>query len=193
MINKEQRASKSEVGRAVETQNDETSGTSAMVHQAAEQVRSATVQRAGSIRKAADETKERAADRVRKLGSAVRKIGEHMRVEEQEYIADKAMYASQRLESVADYIAAAQPAKLLHDAQGIARSKPALIVGGSFALGLLAGRFLKTPANAEPSPALADRQPAEQLGGVIVAGTPKEPPASRNDRPAAGKEATFPR
>jgi len=113
------------------------------VHEAAEQLRSSATQRVESVRDSAESARARAAERVRKLGGAVRKIGEHMRVEEQNYIADRASDASQRLESVADYIAQTEITGLMRDAGTVARKQPALVFGGTFLLGLAAGRFLK--------------------------------------------------
>jgi hypothetical protein len=120
----------------------------AQVHQAAEQLRSSAVMRVGSARDAADSARARAAERVRKLGGAVRKIGEHMRIEEQHFIADRANVAGKSLDTVADYIAQRDLADVIHDAGDIARKQPALVLGGTFLLGLAAGRLLKEGAGA---------------------------------------------
>jgi len=116
--------------------------------EAAEEVRSATITRVQSMREALDNTKTRAAERVRKLSGTVRRIGEHMRIEEQAYIADHANDASERLDSVAEYIEHAEPGTLLQDAQDMARRRSGLIIGSTFVIGFLAGRFLKPPMQA---------------------------------------------
>lgn len=115
------------------------------VHEVAEQVRDKAAQGVGSMRQSAENARAEAVDGVRKLGNAVRKIGEHMRIEDQAYIAKHANSASQRLDSVASYIEATELRTMWRDAGAVARKKPALIFGGTFLLGLAAGRFLKTP------------------------------------------------
>jgi hypothetical protein len=115
------------------------------VHEVAEQVRDKAAQGVGSIRQSAESARAEAVQRVRKLGNAVRKIGEHMRIEDQAYIAKHANSASQRLDSVASYIESTELRSMWRDAGAVARKKPALIFGGTFLLGLAAGRFLKTP------------------------------------------------
>jgi hypothetical protein len=120
----------------------------AKVHDVAEQARSAATERVELVREQADSVKAKAADRVRKLGHAVRKIGEHMRIEDQLYIAEHAQDASQRLESVASYIDDTDVGTLIQDAESVARRNPAWVVGGTFLIGLAAGRVLKAPSAA---------------------------------------------
>lgn len=150
------------------TSKSQSSDVPTKVREAVEQVRSNAVERVESTRSAAASAKEHAAERVRKLGGAVRKIGEHMRIEEQFYIADRANDASQRLESVADYISEAELSTLLHDAEEAARTRPALVFGGTFLLGLALGRLLK------PEPAGASVQ-SEGDGTSRRERTPREP------------------
>jgi len=114
------------------------------IEQAAKQVRAATEERVDAAQQRAHAAKERAAERVRKLSSAVRKIGEHMRIEEQEYIAGRAAEASDRLDAVANYISEAELSTLVHDAESIARTRPAVVLGGTFLLGFAAARLLKS-------------------------------------------------
>jgi hypothetical protein len=129
------------------------------VHDVAEQARSATSERVDLVRDQADSAKAKAAERVRKLGNAVRKIGEHMRIEEQLYIAEQANGASQRLESVAAYIDEAELGTLVRDAERIARANPTWVLGGTFLLGLIAGRVLKAPNPSRVAPERALPEP----------------------------------
>lgn len=115
------------------------------VHDAAEQVRNSAVKRVESVRHTAEVARAEAADKVRKLGHAVRKIGEHMRIEEQNYVADHANDASRRIESVADYIEGVELKTLLRDAEDMSRQKPFWVFGGALMVGLATGRFLKAP------------------------------------------------
>lgn len=130
------------------TPSSSTKDAVAKVHDVAEQARSAANERVEMVRDQADSVKAKAAERVRKLGHAVRKIGEHMRIEDQLYIAEHAQGASQRLESVADYIEDTELGTLIQDAEGVARRNPAWVIGGTFLVGLAAGRVLKTPSTA---------------------------------------------
>jgi hypothetical protein len=121
----------------------ESSGIADKTHEAAEQVRDAALSRVESVRKTAVSAKEGAAERVRALGATVRKVGEHLRVEDQNYIADKAGDMSRRLDDVASYISSAEVGTLVRDAEDVAREKPMVFYGGALLVGLAAGRFLK--------------------------------------------------
>lgn len=99
------------------------------------------------MRESVESAKARAAERVRKLGQAVHKIGEHMRVEDQQYIADQANRASKHIEALASYVDDAELGSLVDDGEAIIRKRPSLVLGGAFLLGLAAGRFFKTPAS----------------------------------------------
>lgn len=116
-------------------------------HEVAEQVKQATLERVEAVRDSTRSAKEQAAERVRKFGSAVRKVGEHLRVEDQGYAAQKAVDASQQLDKFANYLSSAQLGTLLRDTSELARNNSAAFLGGAFVVGLAAGRFLKTGAN----------------------------------------------
>lgn len=123
-------------------------------HEAAEQVRQTALERVESVRQSSQTAKERTAERVRKLSSTVRKVGEHMRIEDQHYIADKAGQAGERLESIAEYLNSADVSTILKDTGTWARGNPAAFYGSAFIVGLAAGRFLKagSPSSSASSP-----------------------------------------
>lgn len=50
-----------------------------------------------------------------------------------------------------DYLKNAKASDLIHDAEALARRQPALFLGGAFALGLIAARFLKSSSHAYES------------------------------------------
>lgn len=166
----------------------------AKVHDVAEQARSAAADRVDLVRDQAESAKAKAAERVRKLGQAVRKIGEHMRIEEQFYIAEQANGASQRLESVASYIDDAELGTLVRDAERIARANTAWVLGGTFLLGLAAGRILKTPGSdgvddlralpANPAP-----EPEPGNGSFRTSDTRASRGANQSNRSAKDAEA----
>lgn len=119
---------------------------------AVDEVRQAALGRVESVRASAQSAKERAAEKVRHFGQTVRKVGEHIAVEDHHYLADKATDASQRLESVADYISDADLASVLRDTRELSRRNPTLFYGASLALGFVAGRFLKGLGTSSTAP-----------------------------------------
>lgn len=166
------------------TPSNSTKDAVAKVHDVAEQARSAANERVELVRDQADSVKAKAAERVRKLGHAVRKIGEHMRIEDQLYIAEHAQGASQRLESVADYIEDTELGALIQDAESVARRNPAWVIGGTFLVGLAAGRVLKMPRTA--SSELRSERAVAQLSatnGEPSTGASERRTARRDDAP----------
>lgn len=169
------------------------SGTSAGLtqrsHEVVDEVRQATLERVDSMRSSAQSAKDRAAERVRKFGATVRKVGEHMRVEDQRYIAEKANDASERLETLASYLSSAEIGTLLRDTSALARRNPGIFFGGALVVGLAAGRFLKGGVSLagstfadEPSTGVT-RRPGR---AVTVTDTPEPTRAAdrSQDRPA---------
>jgi hypothetical protein len=124
-------------------ERDQTGALSSKSHEVAEQARQVAMERVDSVRESTESAKQKAAEKVRKLGATVRKVGEHLRVEDQDYIAEKAAAASQRLENFANYINTAEISTLVRDTGTLARTSPAVFFGSAFVVGLAAGRFLK--------------------------------------------------
>lgn len=140
----------------------EESGLPNKTHEVAEQVRQAALERVDSVRQSTQSAKQQAAERVRKLGQTIRKVGEHLRVEDQNYVAQKATDASQRLDQFADYVNGAELATLLRDTGNLARKSPAVFFGSAFAIGLAAGRFLRTGSSSAQSPGSQSDAPQSQ-------------------------------
>jgi predicted alpha/beta-fold hydrolase len=78
------------------------------------------------------------------VASAVRQTGKHLREQQNETVAQYVEKAAEQLESFSNALREKDVNELLQDAQRMARSRPALFVGGSFAAGLLMARFLKS-------------------------------------------------
>ena len=129
---------------------EESSGLSGKTHEVAEQAKQAALDRVDTVRQTTQNAREQTAERVRKLGAVVRKVGEHLRVEDQKYIADRATDASQRLDDFASYLGDAEISTLLRDTGEIARRNPSIFFGSAFVLGLAAGRFLRSGRAAAP-------------------------------------------
>jgi hypothetical protein len=122
----------------------ETSGVAARSHEAAENIKDAAVEKLQSAYASAESMKGQAAERVRKLSSAVRKVGEHLRVEDQEKLAEYAAEASDRIEGLASYIDSADLGRVVSDTESFARRRSPLFFGGALVMGLAAGRFLRS-------------------------------------------------
>jgi hypothetical protein len=121
----------------------EEGGLSSKTHEVAEQAKQAALERVDAVRQTTQSARDQAAERVRKVGAAVRKVGEHLRVEDQHYIADKATDASQRLETFANYLNNTEISGLLRDTGMLARKSPSVFFGSAFLVGLATGRLLR--------------------------------------------------
>jgi hypothetical protein len=75
---------------------------------------------------------------------AVRHSSERLRENQQETVAEYVEKAAAQLERFSENLREKDVSELLQDAQRLARRQPALFIGGSFAVGLLAARFLKS-------------------------------------------------
>jgi hypothetical protein len=137
------------------------------------------------MRDSAQSAKDKAAERMTKLSATVRKVGEHLRVEDQNYIAEKASVASQRIDDFAGYVRGAEISTLLRDTSAIARKNPALFFGGSFLIGLAAGRFLKdsTPSSYRRE---YDFEPASRVQRLPSESTSSANPTSRSATARSG-------
>lgn len=88
--------------------------------------------------------KDRATDSLGSVASAVRQTGQRLREEQNETVAQYVEQAADQLERLSSSLREKDVAELLQDAQRLARRQPALFIGGSFAVGLIAARFLKS-------------------------------------------------
>jgi ElaB/YqjD/DUF883 family membrane-anchored ribosome-binding protein len=88
--------------------------------------------------------KDRATDHLGSIVQAVRHSGERLREDRHETVAQYVEQAAEQLERFSNSLREKDVNELLQDAQRLARRQPALFIGGSFAAGLLAARFLKS-------------------------------------------------
>jgi hypothetical protein len=132
--------------------------------QAAEQVKTAAVERVQSVRDRAEtgitQGRGQVADRIRHVSTALRSASDNLRNDD-EFIASYVETASERIERIATYVNEANPRDVLRDVEDFARQRPAWFFGGAFLLGLAAGRFLK--ASADNALELGDED-LEELG-----------------------------
>jgi hypothetical protein len=93
--------------------------------------------------------KDRATEGIGTIAQAVRQTTERLRDEQHETVAEYVERAAEQLERLSHNLRTKDVNELLQDAQRLARRRPALFVGGGFAVGLLAARFLKSSPKSE--------------------------------------------
>ena len=95
-----------------------------------------------TIGQVVDSTK-RQADSQRARLASLRQTGETLTEHDQKLAGEYAQKAAVRVEHAADYLRERNVDEVVRDVQDFARREPALVLGGAFALGFLAARFLK--------------------------------------------------
>ena len=95
-----------------------------------------------------DELTSRAGGRMEMIARALRRAGDDMRNEGEPRVADMTDRAASRVERFGSYLSGKDPHGMMEDLERSAREHPAYFVAGSFAVGLLLGRFLRA---GEPS------------------------------------------
>lgn len=87
--------------------------------------------------------KDRAAGGLHSMADAIKKTGDQLQ-EQNPSIAQFTSSAADRIEQFAGRLETEDIGQLMDDVERFARRRPALFLGGTFALGLLAARFLKS-------------------------------------------------
>jgi len=77
------------------------------------------------------------------LSQAVDMAGDELRRRNEPMLASAVDQAGQQVEQMAEYLRTSSLDQLVADTESLARRQPTLFLGGAFALGLLAARFLK--------------------------------------------------
>jgi hypothetical protein len=95
--------------------------------------------------------KDRATEGIGTLAQAVRETTERLRSEDHATVAQYVERAAEQLERLSTGLREKDVNELLQDAQRLAQRQPALFIGGSFAIGLLAARFLKSSREGDTS------------------------------------------
>jgi len=128
----------------------------------------------------ADQQRQTLASGVQTVAQAFHSMGSDLRSTEQgpvaQYAAEFGHAIGGQLEQVASYLQNRDVRQLMTETENFARRSPGMFLGGAFALGLLASRFLKSSRPASES---SQRTPGPGMPGAPLA----LPPAS-----AAGGE-----
>jgi hypothetical protein len=102
------------------------------------------------------DSKTRMADQVGGMASALRHASEQFRSDDQARIAGLADTVATQVDQLANYLRGHDGRAMLDDIGGLARRQPALVIGGALALGLLAGRFIKSSERQRPAASSGD-------------------------------------
>jgi len=86
----------------------------------------------------------RAGDRISAVAHALRRAGDELRSEGEERLASYTADAASQVERFGSYLEDEDPKHMLRDIERIARNNPAIFIGSTLALGVLAGRFLRS-------------------------------------------------
>jgi hypothetical protein len=120
-------------------------GVASKSREAAERIENSVSEGVERVRSQADDAKEHAAERIRRVATQLRSMGESLRADDAVAgsLADR---ASRSIESAADYVSSMDARSAIRDTEQLARQRPALFYGGAFLLGLAAGRFFRSSA-----------------------------------------------
>jgi len=146
------------------------------VGQVAEQAQQAAGQAVGQARQQVSSRlagqKDRAAEGLTSVAQALRQTSQQLREQDQQTVTGYIESAASQVERVSNYLKQNDLGGLIDDVEQFARRQPALFLGGTFVLGLLSARFLKSSRPATGlgggyagNTALAQRQPAYQSMG----------------------------
>lgn len=113
------------------------------VQQKAQETAATLVEQAQQVAQANVATqKDRAAETIGAVAQALRQSGEGMR-DQQPQIAALADQAAQRVEGISTFVRDREVGDMIGEAERFARREPLMFLGGAFAVGFLAARFLK--------------------------------------------------
>lgn len=177
-------------GSALEGAKDQAEGIKDQAKEKAKQAVDTTKQVAGqALGKVKDQAvsqistqKDRAAESLTGITSALHQTGETFRGANQNMLADYVDSFAGQVDKLTDYVRGRSVEELARDVEGFARHNPALFVGGAFLLGAALARFLKSsstydtiPRNqalvpVSPSPVNPYDMPAAPMGAGMHTG-----------------------
>ncbi len=95
--------------------------------------------------------KERAAGCLGSVAQALRQSGQHLKEQNQVQVGQYTEKAAEQVERFSGHLRERDVDQLTGEAEDFARKRPALFLGGAFALGLLGTRFLKSSSSGRGS------------------------------------------
>jgi len=109
-----------------------------------------------------DSQKGRATDSITSIANAVRGSTSQLRDEQHDVLAQYVETFADQLERFSTNLRGKDMNELLDDARDFARRQPLLFVGGSFAVGLVAARFLKSSGRTDAGQSISGQNDSEQ-------------------------------
>jgi uncharacterized protein YjbJ (UPF0337 family) len=100
--------------------------------------------------------KDRAAEGLTGVAHALRQTSQQLREQDQQAVTGYIESAASQVERISNYLKQNDLGGLIDDVENFARRQPALFLGGTFVLGLLGARFLKS---SRPTTGAAGRYP----------------------------------
>jgi hypothetical protein len=98
-----------------------------------------------------DDQKAAAAGSLGSVAQALRQTGQQFREQDQKPFGQVAESAADMVDRFSGFLSERDIQQLIGEAEGFARRQPALFIGGAFALGLIAARFLKSSSDGSAS------------------------------------------
>lgn len=112
--------------------------------------------------------KERAADQLEGVSRALRHTGGQLREQDQASFGNYVEQAAGQTDRLSRFLHEKEADQLVGEVEGFARNKPAVFLGGAFALGALAARFVKSSAGQRQYFDVSGR--AQELGAAATKG-----------------------
>ena len=167
-----------------------------VVEQAQQTAGQVTDQAREQVTARAESQKDRAVEALTVVAQAVRQTGQALRGQDQPTIAGYADRTAQTVERVAGFLRTHDMGEIMDETQRFARRNPALFLGGSFVLGMLGARFLKSsapptrPALPAPYSPYARSYPTASYGQYGAPGT-YATPSSYGNPGTYGSQPTY--
>src|SRR5919199_770720 len=148
------RSPRSEAGREAEsgrtTEQEQSGGVVEQAKDKAQELASQAQQKAGEqVESGLARGKSRAAETLGGVAQSLRLSSQHLREQGQEGTGRYVEKAAQQVERLSSYLQNRDVNEVVDEVEDFARRKPALFLGGAFALGLLGARFLKSSRRGE--------------------------------------------
>lgn len=151
-----------QVGKNVQRSHSSTSsGGNSMVDEAKRNATAVAKVVEGRAEQGLDSAKEEAATRADTMASAVDTLARELRESDEGWLGDKAAAVAATLRRTGQHVQERRVDELVDDVREWSRN-PAVFLGGAFALGLVAGRFLKSSGR-HPNASTGLREPISEV------------------------------
>ena len=124
--------------------SDVKSSTEQVVKDAKDRFSEVATQAQETAKSQLDQRKDQVADGMDHLVQALRHTSKQLPKEDSGPVGEYMSRAAERLDQISHHLRENDVSQLLNDVEGFARREPALMLGGAFAIGVIAARFLKS-------------------------------------------------